>query len=154
MSLKERLKEEELQDLTAETVQALNDYRKEISQKGAASPETKFILASLLSRRPSVADKRQAKQLLLELLQLEPTNRNYLYFLAVVSYKLEDYRDARLYATKLLEQEPNNRQAYELQQMVHDQIQKDGLVGMAILGGFATAVGIGSILLIKGLSRK
>lgn len=47
----------------------------------------------------------------IDLLLNDPNNREYLYFIAVNQYKRGDFSDARKHISKLLEIQPDNRQA-------------------------------------------
>jgi mitochondrial fission 1 protein len=54
----------------------------------------------------------------------------------------------------LLDLEPANLQAGSLKSLIDDRVAKEGLVGVAIVGGIAVAAGIVGSLLFKGSSRR
>jgi mitochondrial fission 1 protein len=54
----------------------------------------------------------------------------------------------------LLEHEPDNLQAASLQQLIDDKVAKEGLVGVAIVGGVALAAGLIGGLLVRGSRRR
>ena len=45
-------------------------------------------------------------------------------------------------------------QAESLRQLIDDKVAKEGLMGVAIVGGLATAAAIGAGFLIRGAQRK
>ena len=77
-----------------------------------------------------------------------------MYYLALGNYKLGNYQEARRYNEALLENEPGNMQAASLKALIDDRVQKEGLVGVAIVGGIAVAAGVVGSLLFRGASRK
>jgi fission 1 protein len=50
--------------------------------------------------------------------------------------------------------EPANMQAASLKGLIEDKVQREGLVGVAIVGGLAVAAGVVGSLLFKGAQRK
>jgi fission 1 protein len=89
-----------------------------------------------------VADQQQGVQLLTQVFKDAPQRRREcLYYLSVGSFKLGDYTNARKYCDILLEIEPSNRQAVHLRQTIEDRLSKEGMIGIAIVGG-VLAVGV------------
>jgi fission 1 protein len=80
--------------------------------------------------------------------------RECLYYLALGNYKLGNYAEARRYNELLLELEPANLQAGSLKDLIDDKVAKEGLVGVAIVGGIAVAAGIVGSFLLKGARRR
>ncbi|KAI9183975.1 mitochondrial membrane protein [Blastocladiella emersonii ATCC 22665] len=72
------------------------------------------------------------------------------YYVAQGYFKLARFADARNYAQQVLRDHPEDPQARGLLDAIDAQVQKDGLVGMAIVGGAIAAAG----LVIGMLSRK
>ncbi|XP_029419028.1 mitochondrial fission 1 protein [Nannospalax galili] len=66
--------------------------------------------------------------------------RDYVFYLAVGNYRLKEYERALKYVRGLLQTEPQNNQAKELEHLIDKAMKKDGLVGMAIVGGMALGV--------------
>ena len=71
----------------------------------------------------------------------ESNKRDYLYYLAIGNTKLKEYATALKYVRALLQVEPGNRQAQELEAIVTKKLEKDGMIGMAVAGGTAVALG-------------
>lgn len=80
--------------------------------------------------------------------------RECLYYLALGNYKLGNYAEAKRYNDSLLDIESGNLQAQSLSQLIEDKVAKEGLVGVAIVGGLAVAAGVVGGLLFKGAQRK
>jgi len=70
------------------------------------------------------------------------------------NYKLGNYAEARRYNDLLLELERGNLQAQSLRGLIDDKVAKEGLMGVAIVGGVAVAAGIIGGLLFKSAQRK
>lgn len=105
------------------------------------SLQTRFNYAWGLIKSRSVKDQQEGVKLLTEVFRDAPQRRREcLYYLSVGSFKLGDYTNARKYCDILLDIEPDNRQVVHLRQVIEDKLNKEGLVGIAIVGG-ALAVG-------------
>ena len=81
----------------------------------------------------------------------EDEKRDYIYYLALGHTKLKDYQKAKKFIDAILYKEPNNGQALELKALVDDRLVKDGLLGMALVGGGSLLLG-GGALLIGGIA--
>jgi fission 1 protein len=79
--------------------------------------------------------------------------RECLYYLALGNFKLGNYAEARRYNDLLLEKEPNNLQAASLQTLIDDKVAREGMMGVAIVGGLAVAAGIVGGLIMKSSRR-
>jgi len=94
-------------------------------------------------------------RLLTEIYRNSPERRREcLYYLALGNYKLGNYADARKYNELLLGLEPENLQAGSLKGLIDDKVAKEGMMGVAIVGGLAIAAGLVGSLLFKGARRK
>lgn len=94
-------------------------------------------------------------RLLSEIFRSAPERRREcLYYLALGNYKLGNYGEARRYNDLLLEIEPANLQAASLGSLIDDRVAREGLVGMAIVGGLAVAAGVVGSLLFRGGRRR
>lgn len=82
-----------------------------------------------------------------------PRRRECLYYLALGNYKLGNFQEARRYNELLLEKEPSNMQAGSLRSLIDDKVQREGLVGAAIIGSAAVILGVLGGVLVKGLNR-
>jgi fission 1 protein len=80
--------------------------------------------------------------------------RECLYYLALGNYKLGNYAEARRYNDLLMEKEPGNLQASSLRTLIDDKVSREGLMGVAIVGGLAVAAGIAGSLLMRTSKRK
>ena len=81
----------------------------------------------------------------------EEEKRDYIYYLALGYTKLKDYQKAKKFIDAILYKEPNNGQALELKALVDDRLKRDGLLGMALVGGGALMFG-GAALLVGGVA--
>ncbi|XP_067143313.1 mitochondrial fission 1 protein [Centruroides vittatus] len=123
--------------------------------RGEVTSKIKFEYAWCLTRSRYPADIRRGVILLEDLFNNgdEQAKRDYLYYLAVGNTKLKEYNKASSYIKAFLSVEPTNRQAQELQKLIKDRMRKEGLMGMAIVGGAALALG-GLVGLGVAMSRK
>ncbi|GIY64785.1 mitochondrial fission 1 protein [Caerostris darwini] len=117
-------------------------YHKKL-QEGQVSPKEQFDYAWCLIRSKYPTDIRRGVVLLEDLFQTGDANakRGYMYYLAIGHTKLKDYNRALNLLSKFLSIEPANRQAQSLQKYVKEKMRKEGLLGMAIVGGAALAIG-------------
>ncbi|XP_056091696.1 mitochondrial fission 1 protein-like [Rhinichthys klamathensis goyatoka] len=76
--------------------------------------------------------------------------RDYLFYLAVANYKFKEYERALKYIRTLLRNEPGNSQALDLEKLINKTMKKDGLVGMAIVGGIG--LGLAGLAGLIGLA--
>jgi mitochondrial fission 1 protein len=67
---------------------------------------------------------------------------------------LGNYAEARRYNDLLLEKEPGNLQASSLRQLIDDKVSKEGLMGMAIVGGAVAVAGIVGGMLMRNSRRR
>lgn len=65
-----------------------------------------------------------------------------------------NYAEARRYNDLLLDLEPTNGQANSLRGLIDDKVAKEGLMGVAIVGGLAVAAGVVGSLVFKGARRR
>ncbi|KAM9836732.1 mitochondrial fission 1 protein [Aulostomus maculatus] len=127
--------------------------------KGAVSKETKFEYAWCLIRSKYSEDIKKGIALLEELVQKASKNdsRDFLFYLAVANYRLKEYEKALKYIRTLLGNEPGNKQALELEKLINKALKKDGLVGMAIVGGIGLGVaglaGLIGLAVSKGAAK-
>ncbi|KAK5881639.1 hypothetical protein CesoFtcFv8_022416 [Champsocephalus esox] len=116
-------------------------YNSELA-KGAVSREIKFEYAWCLIRSKYTDDIKKGIVLLEELVQKasKDDSRDFLFYLAVAKYRLKEYEKALKYIRTLLKNEPGNKQAQDLEKLIEKALKKDGLVGMAIVGGISLGV--------------
>ncbi|XP_015275934.1 PREDICTED: mitochondrial fission 1 protein [Gekko japonicus] len=116
-------------------------YNAELSS-GNVSKGTKFEYAWCLVRSKYNEDIKKGIVLLEDLLSKgnKEEQRDYVFYLGVANYRLKEYEKALKYIRGLLKTEPTNTQALELEKLINKAMQKDGLVGMAIVGGMALGV--------------
>ncbi|KAJ5209565.1 hypothetical protein N7449_003944 [Penicillium cf. viridicatum] len=139
------LKPAELQVLRAQ-------YEKEGDYVGI---QTKFNYAWGLIKSNIRSEQQEGVRLLSEIFRGAPERRREcLYYLALGNFKLGNYGEARRYNDLLLEKEPANLQAASLGGLIDDKVAKEGLVGVAIVGGLALVAGVVGSLLIKGTRRR
>ncbi|XP_034532816.1 mitochondrial fission 1 protein [Notolabrus celidotus] len=127
--------------------------------KGAVSKETKFEYAWCLIRSKYTDDIKKGIVLLEELVQKssKEDSRDFLFYLAVAYYRLKEYEKALKYIRTLLKNEPGNKQALDLEKLIDKALKKDGLVGMAIVGGIGVGVmglaGLIGLAVSKGAAK-
>ncbi|KAJ0006283.1 hypothetical protein NQD34_013556 [Periophthalmus magnuspinnatus] len=127
--------------------------------KGAVSKETKFEYAWCLIRSKYTDDIKKGTVLLEELVQKssKDDSRDFLFYLAVANYRLKEYERALKYIRTLLKNEPGNKQALDLEKLIDKALKKDGLVGMAIVGGIGLGVaglaGLIGLAVSKGAAK-
>ncbi|KXG48349.1 Tetratricopeptide-like helical [Penicillium griseofulvum] len=127
------LKPAELQVLRAQ-------YEKEGDYVGI---QTKFNYAWGLIKSNIRSEQQEGVRLLSEIFRGAPERRREcLYYLALGNFKLGNYGEARRYNDLLLEKEPANLQAASLGSLIDDKVAKEGLVGVAIVGGLALVAGV------------
>ncbi|XP_070710745.1 mitochondrial fission 1 protein [Pempheris klunzingeri] len=133
-------------------------YNNEL-MKGAVSKETKFEYAWCLIRSKYSEDIKKGIVLLEELVQKasKDDSRDFLFYLAVANYRLKEYEKALKYIRTLLKNEPTNKQALDLEKLIDKALKKDGLVGMAIVGGIGLGVaglaGLIGLAVSKGAAK-
>ncbi|XP_022093514.1 mitochondrial fission 1 protein-like [Acanthaster planci] len=117
-------------------------YNSELA-RGKVSGRAKFNYAWCLIRSRYTNDLRRGVCLLEELLNESSlqVQRDCLFYLGVGYYKLKDYTRALKYVHGIQQIEPNNTQARDLEQLIKKKMNRDGLMGMAIVGGAVLAVG-------------
>ena len=104
------------------------------------------------SARP---EQQEGVRLLSEIFRTSPERRREcLYYLALGNYKLGNYAEARRYNDLLIDKEPNNLQAGSLRSLIDDKVAKEGLMGVAILGGVAVAAGIVGGMIFRSTKRR
>ena len=64
---------------------------------------------------------------------------------------MKDYQKAKKFIDAILYKEPNNGQALELKALVDNKLKKDGLLGLALVGGGALVFG-GAALVVGGIT--
>ncbi|KAK5798393.1 hypothetical protein VI817_004683 [Penicillium citrinum] len=81
--------------------------------------------------------------------------------MALANYKLGNYGESRRLNDALLEHEGKdeqgkwkNRQASKLEDAINEKVTREGLMGIAIMGGLAVAAGTVASLVFKGVRRR
>ncbi|ORX92337.1 mitochondrial fission 1 protein [Basidiobolus meristosporus CBS 931.73] len=99
------------------------------------SLQTRFNLAWGLLRSKRKADQKEAIGLFTEMYNHEEERRlECLYYLALGYYKLGNYLEARGFCQHLLEYVPENEQVLALQASINNQVTREGVVGIGIVG--------------------
>ncbi|XP_061431228.1 mitochondrial fission 1 protein [Lethenteron reissneri] len=120
--------------------------------KGPLSPATQFEYAWCLVRSRHSEDVKRGVRLLEELCHNAKGDelRDYLFYISIGYYRLKDYEKALKFVKTLLRKEPTNQQALQLEKLINKAMQKDGLVGMAIVGG--VVVGLAGLASLAALA--
>lgn len=129
-----------------------SQYEKEGSY---VSLQTKFNYAWGLIKSNNRAEQQEGVRLLSDIFRASvERRRECLYYLALGNYKLGNYAEARRYNDNLMELEEGNMQAQSLRELIDDKVAKEGMMGMAIVGGLAAAAAVGVGMLVRGSQRK
>lgn len=100
-------------------------------------------------------EQQEGVRLLSEIFRTAPERRREcLYYLALGNFKLGNYAESRRYNELLLDLEPNNLQAKSLHSLIDDKVAKEGLMGVAIIGGVAVAAGVIGGMIFRGARRR
>ncbi|KAK5135676.1 mitochondrial membrane protein [Meristemomyces frigidus] len=119
------------------------------------SLQTKFNYAWGLIKALGRSEQQEGVRLLSDIFRASPDRRREcLYYLALGNYKLGNYGEAKRYNDSLLALEAGNLQAQSLQQLIDDKVAKEGLMGVAIVGGLAAAAAVGVGMLVKANQRR
>jgi len=134
----------------------LNVLRAQYEKEGdMVGVQTKFNYAWGLVKSNSRNDQQQGVRLLSEIFRISPERRREcLYYLALGNYKLGNYGEARRYNDLLVDKEPANLQAANLRQLIDDKVAKEGLMGVAILGGIGIAAGVVGAFVLRNSRRR
>ncbi|KAG1680265.1 Mitochondrial fission 1 protein [Nymphon striatum] len=130
-------------NITCSSGEKFEEKYHEQLKRGTITTTAQFEYAWCLVKSRYPADIKKGTILLEDLVHNgnETARRDYLYYLAIGNTKLKDYDRALNFVSILRSVEPSNRQAKQLEDVIKKQMQKDGYVGMAIVGGIALAVG-------------
>lgn len=116
------------------------------------SVQTRFNYAWGLIKSRKLEDQQLGVQILAQVYRDTPSRRREcLYYLAIGSYKLGEFTDARKYCDLLLQIEPDDPQSAKLRQIIEDKLAKEGIIGIAIVGG---VIAVGAAILGAVLSQK
>jgi fission 1 protein len=137
---------------TALSPQQLEILRLQVeSERPDVSPQLQFNYAWGLIKAPDSRLQQQGIDILATLYRDVPAmRRESLYYLALGSYKVGEYLNARRYTETLLQKEPDNAQVVSLNKLIEDKITQEGLIGIGVAGGIL-AVGVG---ILGALLRK
>ncbi|XP_052214399.1 mitochondrial fission 1 protein-like isoform X2 [Dreissena polymorpha] len=127
-----------------------NDLRKfrhqyeEQCGRGVPSEKAQFEYSICLVRSRGEQEIKHGIALLEDLFKRthDPgTRRDCLYYLTLANTRIKNYEQALTFSDAFLKIEPMNRQVKDLQHYAKIQLRKEGLTGMAIVGGAALALG-------------
>ena len=120
-------------------------------KENAVTPEVRFEYGWCLIRSNYKDDVRKGVALLEGLCETNMDQRDFLFFISIGYYKLDDYNKALKYVKRLLMIEPNNQQALSLEGLIKEKVKSRGLMGMAMVAGVA---GLFGVVVGAALSRK
>ncbi|XP_064638594.1 mitochondrial fission 1 protein-like [Lineus longissimus] len=144
------------ENVTPEELKKFEKIFNEQCRQGQPSAKAQFEYSWCLIRSRYGNDLRKGLSLLEDLYhktQDDSAKRDYLFYLAVGNTRLKEYTHALRYADAILKVEPRNHQVHELKTYIDKKMKKEGLVGMAIVGGAALALG-GLVGLGVALAKK
>ncbi|XP_011449152.1 mitochondrial fission 1 protein-like [Crassostrea angulata] len=125
-------------------------------RRGQVSEKAKFEYAWCLVRSKYIDDMKEGVALLEDLFKRasdDGARRDYLYYMSVGYTRIKEYPQALKYVKALLKIEPGNHQALQLEKFINKKMTKEGIMGMAIVGGAALALG-GLVSLGIALAKK
>jgi len=143
----------ECDTVSADDLAKFEQKYNEHSVRGPVPKQVQFEYAWVLVRSAVSSDVRKAVVLLEDVYSKgsEEEKRDYVYYLALGYTKLKDYQKAKKFIDAILYKEPNNGQALELKALVDNKLKKDGLLGLALVGGGALVFG-GAALVVGGIT--
>lgn len=126
-----------------EIVKASQAYEKSKEIGGETELTAKFQYAYALLRSAHSQDIKHGINLLENLYYEgeQSAKRDYLYYIAIGQTRLKNYNLALDCTDQFLQFEPKNYQALKLKTYIKERLTKEGLIGMAITGGAALAIG-------------
>lgn len=114
-------------------------YAEDVTEKA------QFEYAWCLVRSKYSADIRKGIVLLEDLyINHDSGKRDCLYYLAIGNARIKEYSKALSYLRAFLQIEPGNEQVQQLERLIQEKMEKEGLFGIAVVGGII--VGIASVL--------
>ncbi|KAM8794227.1 LOW QUALITY PROTEIN: mitochondrial fission 1 protein [Eudromia elegans] len=121
---------------------------------GSPSRQVTFEYAWGLVRSRYGGDVAKGVALLEELLpQGTEEQRDYVYYLGLGHYRLKHYERSLQFLDGLLRAEPTNGQGLRLRRRVRSSMRREGLLGMALVGGVALGIaGLVGVAIAKAKS--
>jgi len=138
--------------MEAETLQPsaiLQLQRQYESELPTPTPQTSFNYGWCLTKQRDRAEVDKGILMLRDVKAQRVQPVECLYHMAFACVKLEQYGEARGYLRELLALEPGNKEAGSMLVFIEDRIERDGVLGMALVGGVLALSG----LLVAGLMR-
>ncbi|CAH8463032.1 unnamed protein product [Schistosoma curassoni] len=133
------------------SIQESRDAFVVMAESGIVDDGVQFLYAVDLLR----TTRKEALNLSVKLLEDDSLRRDCLFYLAVAHTKLSDYENATRCCDNILVIQPSNQQVKELRNTIQSRAKRDGLTGLAVVGGAvlgaAALLGIG---LGVGLSKR
>lgn len=144
------------QEITIEELEFLEaKYTEENNSCQSVSADTQFLYSWGLIRSRYAKDKELGINLLSETMKKWPSRtRDCLYYLAIGHYRLGNYKYAAECADDLLSIEPKNLQALSLKKLIESKLQRDGILGLAVLGGIVAAAAGVAYAMIRSKTEK
>ena len=100
------------------------------------------------------SEQENGIKLLLDIFHEAPERRREcLYYLSLANFKLKRYDEAKEHIKMLLQLQPSNSQAQNLQKSIDYQVTKEGYIGLSLLGGAVITASILGTFLIRKSSR-
>lgn len=107
--------------------------------------KAQFEYAWCLVRSKYPADIRKGIVLLEDLyINYDSGKRDCLYYLAIGNARMKEYTKALSYVRAFLQIEPGNEQVKQLETLIKKKMEKEGLYGIAVVGGLI--IGVASVL--------
>lgn len=119
------------------------------------SVQSRFNYAWGLIKSTKIEDQRLGVKILTDVFKDSPQRRREcLYYLAIGTFKLGEFKEARRFANTLVTYDPENQQAKLLKKTIEDKITRDGLVGGLLVSGVVAAGVAGLAWFMKQSSNR
>lgn len=137
--------------ISDEELQAFEKTYNKAKKDGTLNQTIEFEYGWALIRSQYKDDVRKGVSIYEGICNTNTDHRDFLFFISIGYYKIDEYHKALKYVKKLLVIEPHNRQGIALEDLITSKLRNRGLTGMALVVGGAALVG-GAIA--AALSRK
>lgn len=146
-----------LQDGDPVKLQRFREVYESQLTRGPPSAKAEYDYAHSLVKSPNKLDIQRGIYFLEDLFQKTSDDlmkSEYLYYVSIGYTRLKDYEKAMKYCTAILRVEPRNIYALELRDHIEQTMRKDGLIGIALVGGALVLVISGIVGLVMVFRRR
>ncbi|GLD91486.1 hypothetical protein PINS_up000019 [Pythium insidiosum] len=134
---------------SAEELEAAREAYLEAQELEHPSPEVKLRYAMALVKSKKRDDKIRGMGLLEDLLREEFQATECLYWLALTTFGLADFRTSRSYCEQLLRIDPSHTRAQTLHQCIKERTANGDMVGIGVVGVAVVVAGLALRMMLK-----